>query len=97
MEKKMVYELPTPFTYTSPTDHNDVSLPKIIQGKDLSYDCQTNKKGRHQRNLSQPNTHLREKRAIVTNHDTVEESNIKQSSFGRGPPKLVFAFPSRSN
>lgn len=44
MEKKMVYELPNPFTYTAPTDHNDMSLPKIIQGKDFSYNCQQAKK-----------------------------------------------------
>jgi hypothetical protein len=33
----MVCGLPIPFTQTAPFDHNNLSLPKIVHGKNLSY------------------------------------------------------------
>jgi hypothetical protein len=36
MEKKIVYELPIPFTHIASIDHNDMPISKIVRGKDLS-------------------------------------------------------------
>jgi hypothetical protein len=46
------------------------------------------------RNLSMPNSLPREEKAIITNQDIVEGSNIKQPLFGGGQAEFVFACPS---
>jgi hypothetical protein len=65
MEKKVAHRLPIPFTYTALIEHYDMPLPKIIHGKNLLY-RPPSKKGRPQKNLSLPNTLLRETEAIIT-------------------------------
>jgi hypothetical protein len=37
IEKKMVNRLPIPLTHTTPINHNDMPLSKIVHDKDLSY------------------------------------------------------------
>lgn len=74
------------YTYNT-IDHND-----MLFIKDFSLGRWPSNKSRPQKNLSSPNTLPREENAIITNNDTVEESNIAQPSFGGGPPKLVFTF-----
>jgi hypothetical protein len=72
MEKKMVHRLHIPLTHTAPIDHNDILLPKIVNGKDLSKVHRPRKKSHPKRNLSPPNTLPREKNVIITNKDIVE-------------------------
>jgi hypothetical protein len=35
MKKKAVHRLPIPFAYTTPINHNDAPLPKIVRSKNL--------------------------------------------------------------
>jgi hypothetical protein len=49
------------------------------------------------RNLSMPNSLPREEKAIITNQDIVEGSNIKQPLFGGSQAEFVFACPSPSD
>jgi hypothetical protein len=44
MEKKMVHGLPIPLTHTTPIDHNNMLLPKVVHCKEFSYGRQPNKK-----------------------------------------------------
>jgi hypothetical protein len=54
-------------------------------------------KNHFQRSIGPPNTLPREMNVIYTNKDPVEGSNIKLPFARRGPPKLIFPFPSHSN
>lgn len=45
LEKKMVHNLPIPFTHVAHVNHNDVLLLDIVQGKDLSKSRQPSKEG----------------------------------------------------
>jgi hypothetical protein len=75
MEKKMVYRLSIHLAQTTLIDRNDMLLPKVVHGKDLSYDHRLSKKSRSQRNFSSPNTIPSERNTIITNKDTIEKSN----------------------
>jgi hypothetical protein len=73
----MVHKTLIPLTHTPLVNHNDMSLPKIICGKDLSEGLQRSKESNHQRSLCPPNTLPRERRLINTNQDTIVRSNIE--------------------
>jgi hypothetical protein len=73
----MVHSPTIPFTYAAPVNHNEVPLPEIVHGKDLSKSRWPSKEGHPQRNLSPPNTLSRKAEAFDTGQGTVEESNLK--------------------
>jgi hypothetical protein len=35
MKKMLIHKLSIPLTHTTPINHNEIQLPKIIHGKDL--------------------------------------------------------------
>jgi hypothetical protein len=96
MEKKMVYGLPNPFAHAAPINHDNMPLPKIVNGKNLSSNCRPSKKSHFHINLGPPNTLPEEKNVIFTIKDPIEGSNIKLPFMRRDPPNLVFPFPSHS-
>jgi hypothetical protein len=85
----MVHKILIPITHTSPINYNDMPLPQIVHGKNLTYGRRPSRKGHPQMNLNlnPPNTLPRELRAIIATQDTVEGSNSEQPSFGGEPTK----------
>jgi hypothetical protein len=82
--------------HTTPINHNDMLLPKIVHDKELPLGRRPCNKSRSQRNLSPPDIHPRERNAIITNKDIVGANN-ELPFCGGGPSKLVFIFVSHSN
>jgi len=85
MEKKMVYRFPIPFAHTTPINHNDMPHPKIVHGKNFSYNHWLSKKSHSQWNLGPSNTLPNKMNATITNKDNIEGA-YKELPVFRGPP-----------
>jgi hypothetical protein len=61
MEEKMIYGLTTPFTHTTPINHDQTSLPKIIQHENPSKGSRPHKEINFKPDFNLSNTHPRER------------------------------------
>ena len=67
----MVHELPIPLIHTSPINHNDMSFPTIVHGKDFPRVADQAKKVAF-KGILVCQTLPRKKKAIITTYDTIE-------------------------
>lgn len=90
----MIHRLFASLTHTTSVHHNNMTLPKVIHGKDFSLGSRPSKEHRSQGNLIPPYTLLREALSLGTRR--LWNNLTSNNSLGRDPTKLILTSLARS-
>jgi hypothetical protein len=97
MEKKMVHGLLHLLAHAGSAYHDNMALPEIVQGEDLSKSHRPRKEGHPWGGLGLPHTLPGKASTYRTSPGVEKRLDLEKAFFGRDPPKLVFTTSSNYN
>jgi len=91
MENEMIHGLFRLLAHAAFVYHDNIALPKIVQGVDLTKSRRPRKEGRPLGGLGPPHTLLGKASTYSTSQGVKKSLGLENAFFGRDPQKLVFA------
>jgi hypothetical protein len=91
LKNEMIRGLLNLLTHVASVYHDNMPLPKVVQGKDLAKGCRPHKEGSPWGSLSAPNAFPGKATIFGTSQGVNEGLDLEQTFFGGDPPQLVFA------